>query len=92
MYLLMIVKQNFFSTQFVSQKEVGGSTKLVVTENVWVFVAVTLPFTICTVGVWWLWVQLQAGLIVLPRPGSMFNKVEKFIGRTRQRIKSENEA
>lgn len=88
----MIAKQNFFSTQFVSQIQVGESTKLVVTENVWVFVAITLPFTICTVGIWWFWVQLQAGLIVLPRPRSMIIIAERSIRRTRRHFKAENEA
>lgn len=92
MYLLIIVKQNFFSTEFVSQVQVGASTKIVVTENVWLFWAIAIPFTLGTVVVWWLWVRLQAGRIVLPRPTSMINIAEKSIRRTRRYFKGESEA
>lgn len=53
--------QNFFSTQFVGQEqEAGGSNKVVVSSNAWLFAAVSVPLTIATLVVWWLWVKLQA--------------------------------
>ena len=71
----------------MSQRESGSSTKLVVADNVWVYVAVSLPLTICTVGVWWVWVQFQGGLIRLPRPGKIAGM---FARRGRQRFKNES--
>lgn len=51
--------QNFFSTQFVHQDEGGGG--LVVSSNVWIFAAVSVPLTLATLLWWGVWVQIQAG-------------------------------
>lgn len=75
----------------MSQREAGNTTKLVVADNVWVYAAISLPFTICTVVVWWVWVQFQDGFLRLPRPTNMFNAAGRFVGRARKRKKNEIE-
>ena len=58
---LLTLLQNFFSTQFVGQEqEPGGSNKVVVSSNAWLFAAVSVPLTIATLVIWWLWVRFQA--------------------------------
>ncbi|MCJ1475517.1 hypothetical protein MMC13_004180 [Lambiella insularis] len=56
-YLPTTVVSNFFSTQFVSQKQNGESSQLVVATNAWLFAAISVPLTVLTVLIWWLWVQ-----------------------------------
>ena len=58
---LLTLPQNFFSTQFVSQEQgAGGSSKVIVLSNAWLFAAVSVPLTLITLAVWWLWVKFQA--------------------------------
>ena len=58
---LLTLLQNFFSTQFVGQEQgVGGSNKVIVSSNAWLFAAVSVPLTLVTLAVWWLWVRFQA--------------------------------
>lgn len=76
----------------MSQKEVGDKIKLVVADNVWLYVAISLPFTLCTVVIWWVWVQFQSGLIRLPESGILSGITEMLPGRGRQRFKEEHEA
>lgn len=48
---MLIEYQNFFSTQFASQKQHdSGSSQLVVTSNAWVFATIALPLTIVMVA------------------------------------------
>ncbi|KAL9136704.1 MAG: hypothetical protein Q9175_002081 [Cornicularia normoerica] len=52
--------QNFFSTQFVSQEQhQGGSNRTVVSSNAWLFAAISIPLTLGTLAVWWVWVRYQ---------------------------------
>ncbi|KAL2049176.1 hypothetical protein ABVK25_010526 [Lepraria finkii] len=59
-YLPATVVSNFFSTQFVSQKQndING-TFLVVCSNAWLFAAISIPLTLGTLAIWWLWVRFQ---------------------------------
>ena len=58
---LLTLPQNFFSTQFVGQEQgAGGSNKVIVSSNAWLFAAVSVPLTLITLAVWWLWVRFQA--------------------------------
>ena len=53
--------QNFFSTEFVSQEQQkNGSMKVVVSSSAWLFAAISIPFTVCTIFVWWAWTRFQA--------------------------------
>lgn len=57
----LTLPQNFFSTQFVGQEQgAGGSNKVIVSSNAWLFAAVSVPLTLVTLAVWWLWVRFQA--------------------------------
>ncbi|KAF6234581.1 hypothetical protein HO173_007207 [Letharia columbiana] len=59
-YLPATVVSNFFSTQFVSQEQhEGGSNRTVVSSNAWLFAAISIPLTLGTLAVWWVWVQYQ---------------------------------
>ena len=53
--------QNFFSTEFVSQKQQSsGSMEVVVSSNAWLFAAISVPLTLCTILIWWAWTRFQA--------------------------------
>jgi hypothetical protein len=52
-YLPLTVVANFFSTQFVTQKPVGGRHVIEVVDNWWILVAVGLPLTAITFFMWW---------------------------------------
>ncbi|MCJ1379470.1 hypothetical protein MMC17_002571 [Xylographa soralifera] len=58
-YLPATVVSNFFSTQFVSNPLNNGSNSLMVASNAWLLGAITLPLTVITILIWWLWVRLQ---------------------------------
>lgn len=59
-YLPATVVSNFFSTQFVSQEQnQGGSFRIVVSANAWVFAAISIPLTLATLAVWWIWIRYQ---------------------------------
>ncbi|KAL2047080.1 hypothetical protein N7G274_001099 [Stereocaulon virgatum] len=60
-YLPATVVSNFFSTQFVTQvRQDNGSNHVVVLQNAWLFAAISVPLTLITLCVWWLWAQVQA--------------------------------
>lgn len=60
-FQLLTLLQNFFSTQFVGQEQgAGGSNKVIVSSNAWLFAAVSVPLTLVTLAVWWLWVKFQS--------------------------------
>ncbi|KAF2656767.1 hypothetical protein K491DRAFT_596212 [Lophiostoma macrostomum CBS 122681] len=51
---------NFYSTQFVNQKETAtGKTTLVYTQNAWIFFAISVPLTLLTICIWWSWVNSE---------------------------------
>ena len=52
--------QNFFSTQFVSQERYGDGVYVVLGANAWLFAAISVPLTLSTLAVWWVWVRFQA--------------------------------
>ena len=52
--------QNFFSTQFVSQEHYGDGVYVVLGANAWLFAAISVPLTLSTLAVWWVWVRFQA--------------------------------
>lgn len=58
-YLPATVVSNFFSTQFVTQKQDGNSNYVVLLSNAWLFVAICVPLTLVTIIIWWAWVRCQ---------------------------------
>lgn len=57
-YLPCTIVSNFYSTQFVNQKELdNGSTRLDYAQNAWLFFAISVPLTIITFVVWYSWVN-----------------------------------
>ncbi|KAL5378689.1 hypothetical protein DPSP01_008915 [Paraphaeosphaeria sporulosa] len=57
-YLPCTIVSNFFSTQFVKQIDSpSGDTKLGYAQNAWLFFAISVPLTLATIGVWYLWVN-----------------------------------
>jgi hypothetical protein len=53
--------KNFFSTSFVdTDTSSGSSRKLIVLPNWWIFVVISVPLTIMTLYVWWIFTSLQA--------------------------------
>ena len=58
--LMLMTWQNFFSTEFVGQKQrSSGSMEVVVSSNAWLFAAISVPLTLCTVLIWWAWTRFQ---------------------------------
>lgn len=54
------MRQNFYSTQFVEQKELpSGGTKLEYTQNAYIFFAISVPLTLLTICVWYVWVNSE---------------------------------
>ncbi|KAF2441712.1 hypothetical protein P171DRAFT_446551 [Karstenula rhodostoma CBS 690.94] len=59
-YLPCTIVSNFFSTQFVKQIDTpSGDTKLGYAQNAWLFFAISVPLTLATIGVWYLWVNSE---------------------------------
>lgn len=53
--------KNFFSTSFVdTNTSPGSSRKLIVLANWWIFVVISVPLTIVTLYIWWVFTGLQA--------------------------------
>ena len=76
---VLIFLQNFFSTDFVGQvQEAGGSTKVIVLANAWLFAAISIPLTLTTIVVWWLWVRLQAYYEVADRRRSIWRTILNY--------------
>lgn len=62
-YLPCTIVSNFFSTQFVNQIEMDtGGLKLQYAQNTWLFFAISVPLTVFTILVWFVWVSLSAFL------------------------------
>lgn len=58
-YLPCTIVSNFYSTQFVTQIEVGGgSTKMGYAQNAWLFFAISIPLTVFTFLVWYSWIHM----------------------------------
>ena len=52
--------KNFFSTQFVNQQQQdGGRQELIVASNAWLFAAISVPLTVVTLAIWWVWMKFQ---------------------------------
>ena len=50
----LIALKNFFSTSFVDNNDVAGSSrKLIVLPNWWILVVIAVPLTIVTMYIWW---------------------------------------
>jgi hypothetical protein len=59
-YLPCTIVSNFFSTQFVNQtKSDAGNLTLEYANNAWLFFAISVPLTVFTIFVWFLWVSLS---------------------------------
>ncbi|KAF2797930.1 hypothetical protein K505DRAFT_126262 [Melanomma pulvis-pyrius CBS 109.77] len=57
-YLPCTIVSNFYSTQFVKQNDLlSGGTQLEYTQNSWLFFAISVPLTVLTILVWYLWVN-----------------------------------
>ncbi|ERF72332.1 hypothetical protein EPUS_06088 [Endocarpon pusillum Z07020] len=60
-YLPATVVLNFFSTSFVDNTTSAGSSRnLIILANWWIFVAISVPLTVLTFYVWWVFAGLQA--------------------------------
>lgn len=57
--LFLKFDQNFFSTQFVTQKQDGNSSHVVLISNAWLFAAICVPLTLATLILWWACVRFQ---------------------------------
>jgi hypothetical protein len=59
-YKSLTLIQSFYSTQFVHRKEgPGGVHSIEYMENAWLFFAVSIPLTFCTLGVWYTWANYR---------------------------------
>lgn len=59
-YLPCTIVSNFFSTQFVNSKESdSGKMTLEYTNNAWLFFAISVPLTLMTILIWYLWVNSE---------------------------------
>lgn len=56
-YLPATVVSNFFSTSFVST---NGNQNIVVLGDWWIFLASSVPLTLLTLYIWWVWMRIQA--------------------------------
>lgn len=66
-YLPCTIVSNFYSTQFVSQVEsTTGETTLEYAQNAWLFFAISVPLTIITIFIWFLWVNSARLVSLLP--------------------------
>ncbi|KAF1960379.1 hypothetical protein CC80DRAFT_292804 [Byssothecium circinans] len=65
-YLPCTIVSNFYSTQFVNQKEIPtGGTKLEYAQNTYIFFAISVPLTLLTITVWYAWVNSERMLQLL---------------------------
>ncbi|CAI6338061.1 unnamed protein product [Periconia digitata] len=59
-YLPCTIVSNFYSTQFVNQKELeSGGTKLEYTQNTYIFFAISVPLTLLTISIWYVWINSE---------------------------------
>ncbi|KAF2623990.1 hypothetical protein BU25DRAFT_442229 [Macroventuria anomochaeta] len=66
-YLPCTIVSNFFSTQFVNQIESDtGAFTLQYAQNTWLFFAISVPLTLFTIFVWFLWKHLCSQGICQP--------------------------
>ena len=56
-YLPTTVVSNFFSTSFVGNSSNGNIT---VSSDWWIFAASSVPLTVLTLYIWWVWMRIQA--------------------------------
>ena len=65
-YLPTTVVSNFFSTSFVnSEPPSGENAHIVISSDWWIFVVVSVPLTLLTLYIWYVWTRIQAHR---PRP------------------------
>lgn len=57
-------QENFFSTQFVHADENGN---MALAGNSWLLAAISIPLTIITIALWWVWVR-YANMMRPPAP------------------------
>lgn len=70
-YLPCTIVSNFYSTQFVSQVEsASGHTTLEYAQNAWLFFAISIPLTVFTLSIWFLWVNSSRLLRLVFRSGN----------------------
>jgi hypothetical protein len=56
----LITLQNFFSTSFVDNNSLTGSSrKLIVLPNWWILVVIAVPLTIVTMYIWWVFTSVH---------------------------------
>ncbi|KAF1940154.1 hypothetical protein EJ02DRAFT_406954 [Clathrospora elynae] len=59
-YLPCTIVSNFYSTQFVQSKELdSGNTTLEYSTNAWLFFAISIPLTLFTIMIWYMWVNSE---------------------------------
>lgn len=60
-YLPATVVSNFFSTSFVNSVPTSGeSAHIVISSDWWIFIAVSVPLTMLTLYIWYVWMRIQA--------------------------------
>jgi hypothetical protein len=71
-YLPATVVSNFFSTSFVNSVPAsGGSAHIVISSDWWIFIVASVPLTILTLYIWYVWMRIQAhGIHPFWWPGS----------------------
>ncbi|KAK5444251.1 hypothetical protein LTS15_010366 [Exophiala xenobiotica] len=63
-YLPITIVLNFFSTEFITKRQLSnGSTTTSVDHGWTIMLTISVPLTVGTLGIWWLWTQLQFGLL-----------------------------
>lgn len=76
-YLPCTIVSNFYSTQFVSQVESdNGHTRLEYSQNAWLFFAISIPLTVFTISVWYLWINAAKMLQFVARQGDRRNLLQ----------------
>ncbi|KAL9002194.1 MAG: hypothetical protein Q9188_004864 [Gyalolechia gomerana] len=91
-YLPVVV--GFFSTEFVqTQAQRDGTSRIVVTREVWLLAAIAVPLTLFTLMLWWTWTRLQMSHAPGPRHSMNLVSLRTFLMKNRrtQRFDSANE-
>ena len=55
------VVSNFFSTSFVNSEPASGeNAHIVISSDWWIFLAASVPLTMFTLYIWYVWIRIQA--------------------------------
>ncbi|KIX10396.1 uncharacterized protein Z518_01478 [Rhinocladiella mackenziei CBS 650.93] len=63
-YLPATIVLNFFSTEFITKTRLPDGSAITSVDHDWTIVLViSVPLTAGTLGIWWLWTQVQSGAL-----------------------------